>query len=73
MVINYFRVCHCSDLGSTIRCIRENLSDFFSSFGVLLFLYSVVLTKVRNDIYPFTLLVLVFTITHDIHVHVQLN
>ncbi|XP_019856016.1 PREDICTED: ubiquitin carboxyl-terminal hydrolase FAM188A-like isoform X2 [Amphimedon queenslandica] len=39
------RVCHCTDLGSTVRCIRENLSDFFSSYGVLLFLYSVVLTK----------------------------
>ena len=41
----------CADVGATVRCLRENLSNFHSPFGVLLFLYSVLLTKVLNNIY----------------------
>lgn len=39
------RIVKCIDEVSTVDCLRQNLDDLEGPFGVLLFLYSVVLTK----------------------------
>ena len=40
------RICDCPDETSTIKCLQHNMGDWKGPFGVLLFLYSIVLTKV---------------------------
>ena len=40
------RICDCPDKSSTIKCLEHNMADWKGPFGVLLFLYSIVLTKV---------------------------
>ena len=42
----FYRIVKCIDEVSTVDCLRQNLDDLEGPFGVLLFLYSVVLTKV---------------------------
>ena len=41
------RATHARDSGAVMRCLRENMADLVGPFGVLLFLYSVVLTKAK--------------------------
>ena len=42
-------VCSCADESSTVQCLNDNFRDFIGPFGILLFLYSVILTKVMYD------------------------
>lgn len=36
------------DNSAVMECLKENMADFVGPFGVLLFLYSVILTKVTS-------------------------
>ena len=45
------RCCHCTDEVSLRQCLQTNMSSFSGPSGVLLYLYSIVLTKVRYTIY----------------------
>ena len=42
----YFRCHECADAEELKACVKEKISSFTSDYGVLLFLYSVVLSKV---------------------------
>ena len=41
-----YRIIQCRDHNSIMEVFKNNFSDYQGSFGVILFLYSVVLTKV---------------------------
>ena len=44
----FCRIINCSDYRDTVDILTQHFSDYQGSFGVLLFLYSVILTKVSH-------------------------
>ena len=60
------RIAECHNEDTTMECMLSNISDFEGPFGVILFLYSVILTKVSPPLghtsYSWQLTMMIFVL-----------